>query len=129
MLRCESAPAVMRVSGRIVRRPGRVPASVVLLLVLALLGASPHRAARADPLASWRDGRTKAAIVEFVTRVTTPGGAEFVPASERIATFDNDGTLWPERPLIQGLFALGRLRTMATADPALRSRQPYMAAL
>ena len=65
-----------------------------MLLVITLVLASVHGAAAADePLPSWTDGIAKRAIVDFVQRVTTPGGKDFVPESERIATFDNDGTL------------------------------------
>ena len=53
----------------------------------------------ADTLASWQDGASRAAIIDFVTRVTTPGGPDFVPSDERIAVFDNDGTLWCEKPM------------------------------
>jgi hypothetical protein len=67
------------------------------LLVVALTLASVHGPAAADdPLSSWTDGTAKRAIVDFVQRVTTSGGKDFVPESERIATFDNDGTLWAE---------------------------------
>jgi phosphoglycolate phosphatase-like HAD superfamily hydrolase len=81
-----------------------------------------------DLLPSWRDGTTKTAIVEFVRAVTEPGD-RFVPVDERVATFDNDGTLWCEKPLpIQADFILRRLYTMAEADPDLRERQPWKAA-
>ncbi len=60
-----------------------------------------------DPLPSWNDGPTKQAIVEFVERVTEEGGSDFVPVEQRIATFDNDGTLWAEQP-IDFQFAVGR---------------------
>ncbi|HEY2354100.1 MAG TPA: HAD family hydrolase [Gaiellaceae bacterium] len=79
-------------------------------------------------LGSWNDTSTRAAIVEFVERVTTEGGPEFVPPSERIATFDNDGTLWCEKPLyVQADFVLRKWRAMAEADPSLSERQPYKA--
>ena len=62
-------------------------------------------------LPSWNEGPAKAAIVDFVARVTKPGGPDFVPAPERIATFDNDGTLWCEQPMqVQVFFALDRLK-------------------
>src|SRR6187399_1310968 len=68
----------------------------------------------ADPLPSWSDSASKTAIVDFVNRVTRQGGPEFVPPAERIATFDNDGTLWSEKPLpFQLLFAFDRVRGMA----------------
>jgi phosphoserine phosphatase len=81
-----------------------------------------------DLLASWNDTATKAAIVDYVTRVTTDG-PEFVASGDRIATFDNDGTLWCEKPLpIQLAFILKRLAEMAAADTTLRDRQPWKAA-
>lgn len=77
-------------------------------------------AAAADPLPSWRDTGAKARIIEFVDRVTDPRSPDYVTAAGRIATFDNDGTLWAERPVyFQLLFAIDRLRQMAEADPAI----------
>ena len=82
-----------------------------------------------DTLLSWNDGAAKTAIVDFVTRVTTAGGPDFVPAVERIAVFDNDGTLWCEKPMpIELGFILVRLAAMAETDSALRARQPWQAA-
>ena len=81
----------------------------------------------ADPLSSWNDTPTRQAVVDFVTKVTS--GADAVPVDERIAVFDNDGTLWTEKPLpIQADFILRRLNEMATADPSLREKQPWKAA-
>ena len=80
-------------------------------------------------LQSWNNGVTKQAILDFVTRVTTPGSPEFVPQEERIATFDNDGTLWCEKPAyIQLDHLLRRLAAKAEQDPSLRSKQPWKAA-
>jgi phosphoserine phosphatase len=80
-------------------------------------------------LASWSDTATRAAIVDFVEQVTTEGGPDFVPPSERIATFDNDGTLWCEKPMpIEVGFILLRLAEMAEADESLREKQPWKAA-
>ena len=76
-------------------------------------------------LSSWRDGPAKRAIVEFVARVSGEDGSEPVPVEDRLAVFDNDGTLWCEKPMpIQLDFILRRLVEMAEADPALRERQP-----
>ncbi len=81
-----------------------------------------------DLLVSWRDTPTKAAIVDFVARVTGDG-PDHVPPDARIATFDNDGTLWCEKPMpIQLAFILERLAEMATADESLRDQQPWKAA-
>jgi phosphoglycolate phosphatase-like HAD superfamily hydrolase len=82
-----------------------------------------------DPLPSWRAGASKQAILEFVQRVTTEGSPDLVPLSERVAVFDNDGTLWCEKPMpIQLDFILRRLAEMADQDPGLRTRQPWQAA-
>ena len=82
-----------------------------------------------DLLPSWRAGASRQAIVEFVQRVTAEGSPEFVPAEERVAVFDNDGTLWCEQPMpIQLDFILRRLAAMADQDPSLRGRQPSQAA-
>jgi phosphoglycolate phosphatase-like HAD superfamily hydrolase len=82
-----------------------------------------------DPLASWRAGASKQAIVEFVERVTAEGSPDFAPPEERVAVFDNDGTLWCEKPMpIQLDFILRRLAAMAGQDPGLRDRQPWQAA-
>jgi FMN phosphatase YigB (HAD superfamily) len=82
-----------------------------------------------EPLAGWNDGASKSAIVEFVGKVTQEGGPDYVPPSERIAVFDNDGTLWCEKPMpIEVGFILRRLARMAEADETLRGRQPWKAA-
>jgi phosphoserine phosphatase len=82
-----------------------------------------------DALSSWRDGPTRDAIVEFVERVSTEGGPDFVPPLERIAVFDNDGTLWCEKPMpIELGFILARLAEMADEDAKLRDQQPWKAA-
>jgi len=78
-------------------------------------------------LDSWNDGTTKTAILEFVSSVTTPGD-EFVPVAERIATFDNDGTLWCEKPnYVQAEFLMRRLKQIADNDPEKRGIQPWKA--
>jgi phosphoserine phosphatase len=83
----------------------------------------------AEPLASWTDGAAKAAIVDFVEWVTASGSDDHVPPAERVAVFDNDGTLWCEKPMpIQLDFTIRRLAEQARDDPALRERQPYKAA-
>ncbi len=81
-------------------------------------------------LESWNDTPTRAAIVAFVDRVTTEGSPDFVPVEERIATFDNDGTLWSEKPMpVELMFVLQRWVAMAEADPSLREQQPWKAAV
>jgi hypothetical protein len=99
-----------------------------LLAAALALGATVARAA--DPLPSWNDGPTKAAIVAFVDKVTKPGSPDFVPEPERIATFDNDGTLWAEQPMyVQLFFALDRVKALAPQHPEWKSTQPFKAAL
>ena len=83
-----------------------------------------------QPLPSWNDGAAKSAILDLVARVTKAGGAEFVPPAARIATFDNDGTLWCEQPLqVQFFFAFDRVKQLASNDPTLCERQPFKAVL
>ncbi len=95
---------------------------------LGLLSSTPVEAA--DALPSWNDGPAKAAIVDFVTRVTKEGGQDFVPVAERIATFDNDGTLWSEQPMyFQLLFAIDRVKALAPQHPEWKTTQPFQAVL
>jgi phosphoglycolate phosphatase-like HAD superfamily hydrolase len=85
---------------------------------------------RDDPLASWSDGVTKKSILDFVTRVTEAGGNDYVPPNERIATFDNDGMLWSERPFpFQVAFALDRVKALATQHPEWQEKEPFKSAL
>ena len=81
-------------------------------------------------LGCWNDGAAKSQILDFVARVTEQGGPDFVPPGERIATFDNDGTLWCEQPLqTQVFFLIDRTKELAGRDPTLRERQPFKALL
>ena len=96
--------------------------------LLLLLSATVAPAA--DPLPSWNDGNAKQAILAFVEKVTTPGSPDFVPPAERIATFDNDGTLWPSHPMYTQLaFALDRVKSLAPRHPEWKTRQPFKAVL
>jgi phosphoglycolate phosphatase-like HAD superfamily hydrolase len=101
------------------------------LLIVSLVLASIQVASAADdPLPSWNDGAAKRAVEDFVKRVTTPGGADFVPERERIATFDNDGTLWAEQPIcFQFAFVFDRIKAMAPQHPEWKTKQPYQAVL
>jgi phosphoserine phosphatase len=102
----------------------------IVCLVFAALLAAFTAAAQTDPLPSWNDGPTKQAIVEFVQKVTDESSPQFVPEAERIATFDNDGTLWPSHPMYtQLVFALDRIRTLAPQHPEWKSKQPFKAVL
>jgi haloacid dehalogenase-like hydrolase len=103
------------------------------LLAAALIAAMAFTATiahAADPLPSWNEGQAKKSIVEFVTRVTTAGSPDFVPVPERIATFDNDGTLWCEQPVpIQLYFALDRVKTLAPQHPEWETKEPFASIL
>jgi len=82
-----------------------------------------------NPLPSWNDGAARHAIESFVTRVTSHSSPQYVSPGARIAVFDNDGTLWCEKPLpIELFFILKKLSDMAAEDPALRERQPWKSA-
>ncbi|SNT11986.1 Phosphoserine phosphatase [Tardiphaga sp. OK246] len=105
-----------------------------VLFLLLLVGISGHDVqtanAQTDPLPSWNDGPPKKAIIDFVTRVTTQGGPDFVPSAERVATFDNDGTLWPEQPVyFQMAFALDEIQRMAPQRPEWRQKEPFKSLL
>jgi phosphoserine phosphatase len=80
------------------------------------------------PLPSWNEGPARSAIVDFVARVTKEGGKDYVRPAERIATFDNDGTLWNEQPLqVQVFFLADRIKQLAAKDPSIVGRQPFKA--
>jgi hypothetical protein len=88
------------------------------------------QALAADPLPSWNDGPAKQSIITFVEKVTTPGSPDFVPVPERIATSDNDGTLWCEKPLpVQVYFALDRVKTLAPQHPEWQTKEPFASIL
>ena len=87
----------------------------------------PNRAR--EPLPSWNDGATKQATLDFVRRVTAEGGPDFVPVPERIATFDNDGTLWCEQPIVQLTFALDRVIALAPQHPEWKDKDPFASLL
>ncbi|WP_376776740.1 HAD family hydrolase [Rhizobium laguerreae] len=102
---------------------------MIIALGAALLHAtSPF--AQSDPLPSWNDTASKAAIVSFVEKVTGQGSPDFVPENERIAVFDNDGTLWVEHPMYTQLaFALDRVKALAPQHPEWKETQPFKAVL
>ena len=92
------------------------------LLVAGVLGwGGAHAAVQgADPLPSWNDGPTKQSIIDFVTRVTKEGGPDYVEPAERIATIDNDGTLWVEQPIYtQFAFAIDEVKAQANQAPGV----------
>lgn len=103
--------------------------STLAALLSACLFANTA-AAQPDPLPSWNALATKKAIVDFVGRVTREGGPEFVPPAERIAVFDNDGTLWTEQPIYtQAAFAIDRVKALAPQHPEWREQEPFAAVL
>ncbi|MFM0240011.1 HAD family hydrolase [Paraburkholderia phytofirmans] len=93
-------------------------------------GVSQTGASTAAALASWNDTKTKRSIVDFVTLVTTPESKDFIPRADRIAVFDNDGTLWPEQPApVQLVFALQRVKTVAARHPEWKRQEPFRSIL
>lgn len=100
------------------------------LLPLFLLMAIAPSAQGAEVLASWNEGEAKQSIVRFVESVTKEGSADFVPVPERIAVFDNDGTLWGEQPMyFQLLFALDRVKALAPQHPEWNTQEPFASLL
>jgi phosphoglycolate phosphatase-like HAD superfamily hydrolase len=108
----------------------RHPVSVELALAVAMLALPAVATAQTDPLPSWNDGPAKQAIVKFVVDVTATGGAGFVPPAERIATFDNDGTLWSEQPIyFQLAYGLDQVKAQAPKHPAWKTQEPFKSLL
>jgi phosphoglycolate phosphatase-like HAD superfamily hydrolase len=102
--------------------------TTILVLVAALLPAFGH--AQTDPLPSWNEGAARKAIVDFVQATTTPGNASFVPPEERIAAFDQDGTLWVEHPMYaQVIYCLDRVPAVVKAKPELARVEPFKTVL
>ncbi len=103
-----------------------IMAALVATSVLAFAGL----AQAADPLPSWNDGASRQSIIDFVTKVTQEGSPEYVPPAERIATFDNDGTLWAEQPMyFQLFFAIDRVQALAAQHPEWKSKEPFASLL
>ena len=102
---------------------------IAAALVCALVFATTIAHAQ-DPLASWNDGPTKQSIMDFVAKVTKEGSPNFVPPEERVATFDNDGTLWCEQPMyFQLLFAIDRVKVLAPQHPEWKTKEPFASLL
>jgi len=100
-----------------------------ILWSLLLVFASVVQAKSSDPLPSWNNGASKSAIVQFVTSITKKSGADFLPTAERIATFDNNDTLWSEQPIAQLMFALDRVKAEATNHPEWKNTEPFKSVL
>lgn len=102
--------------------------SIFALVAIVLAGLTDAQAQ--DPLPSWNDGKTKQSITGFVGKVTKEGTSDFVLPNERIATFDNDGTLWCEQPMyFQFLFALERVKVLAPQHPEWKTKEPFASLL
>ncbi len=115
---------------RLVCHRRAVLAALLTSSATGLLSGYPALAQSSDPLPSWNDGAAKASLVAFVADVTREGSPQFVPPAERIATFDNDGTLWCEQPMyVQFAFALDRVKALAPMNPDWRNKMPFKAAL
>jgi len=100
------------------------------ILGLALVFLLAMKVQAADPLPSWNAGETKQAIMQYVAGVTQQGGPHYVPPGERIATFDNDGTLWAEQPMyFQLFFALDRVKELAAQHPEWKDKEPFASLL
>ena len=108
-----------------IRNPMKTIAIIPCLLALLISSARAG-----DPLPSWQHTVPKKAIVAFVEKVTKPGSRDFVPVEERIATFDNDGTLWAEQPMyFQSYFAFDRIKALAPQHPEWTSKEPFASVL
>ncbi len=101
------------------------------ILLLAGMAAALHAArADTDPLPSWNEGAAKQNVIDFVVRVTKDGGADFVPQAQRVAVFDNDGTLWAEQPVyFQLAFAMDTIKSLAHLHPEWSTKQPFKAVI
>jgi phosphoserine phosphatase len=98
--------------------------------IVCAAGLATSMGHAADPLSSWNEGKAKESILEFVATVTKKDGPNFVPPAERIATFDNDGTLWSEQPVyFQLLFAIDRIKALAPQHPEWKTQMPFQAVL
>jgi hypothetical protein len=105
-------------------------AAGLLAIYLTPVPAADSQARSADALPSWNDGPPKRAILDFVARVIKEGGPDFVAPADRLAVFDNDGTLWTEQPMyVQLAFALDRVKALAPEHPDWKEKQPFKAVL
>jgi len=104
----------------------RYTQSLVVASIVCAAAFATNIACAADPLPSWNDGAVKKSVVEFVVKVTKEGGPDFVPPAERIATFDNDGTLWAEQPMyFQAFFIFDRIKELAPQHPEWMTKEPF----
>jgi hypothetical protein len=104
--------------------------NLVAVTFVGVMACIPSNAHAQDPLPSWDDTAPKQAIVTFVEKVTRAGSPDFVPVAERTATFDNDGTLWSEKPLpVQLFFMLDRVKVLAPQHPEWQTKEPFVSVL
>jgi phosphoserine phosphatase len=132
-----SRPAPLQCSDVMQREPAMRAGAVInaawvgalaLASMVALTG--PAAARTGEPLPSWNAGATRTAITSFVKAVTTPGSAQFVPPADRIAVFDNDGTLWGEQPMyVQLAFVIDRVKALAPQNPQWATQEPFASIL
>ncbi len=107
---------------------GRAP--LISMILVAAIAWSAGALAQGDPLPSWNDTAPKKAITAFVEKVTKEDSRDFVPVPQRIATFDNDGTLWAEQPMyFQFLFAMDRIKALAPQHPEWKTKEPFKSVL
>src|SRR6478672_2251718 len=104
--------------------------SAFALITTIARAQDPSTSLGTGPLPSWNEGAAKKSIIEFVEKVTKEGSSDFVPPNERIATFDNDGTLWCEQPMyFQLLFAMDRVKALAPQHPEWKTKEPFASLL
>jgi len=104
--------------------------NLIAAVLVCALAIATTIARAADSLPSWNDGAAKKSVVEFVAKVTKEGGPDFVPPAQRIAVFDNDGTLWAEQPMyFQFAFALDRVKALAPQHPEWKDKEPFASLL
>lgn len=108
------------------RRYGQIPVILLLSIFMSICAGAEQK----DPLPSWNEGTVKAALLQFVLTVTDRSRSDYVPPEDRIAVFDNDGTLWSEQPIyFQAFFAMDRVKALSARHPEWKERQPFKAVL
>jgi hypothetical protein len=104
--------------------------SIIAAALFGALAVTTTVAQSTDPLPSWNEGKSKKSITDFVAKVTKPGTPDFVQPAERIATFDNDGTLWAEQPMyFQLLFGIDRVKELAPQHHEWKDKEPFKSVL
>lgn len=107
-----------------------ITVKIAFLFFTITIGHTPSaQQTSQDPLPSWNDGNVKQAIIGYIEKITDSQSISFIPANDRIATFDNDGTLWAEKPIVQEVFVLYQLNKLVQKKPSLKNQQPFKAVL